>query len=188
MLETSTLLRKSCSVRQTQINLKPDICATISGMVNFIEDCNLPITGLNDFVQLSNRNISDLELNIIKKPILHFNSLALATHPQIYISSANQKCTFMIIFISKDKLLNFPILKWTFMLYNSVYLSDESFLTYAISLLGICMCVCYVYASVRLFAFSTYWTDDIPEDTFLWESEVNFSSFPDLESGKALGI
>ncbi len=39
-----------------------------------------------------------------------------------------------------------------------------------------------------LFAFSIYWTDDIPQDAFLWESEVNFSSFPDLESGKALGF
>lgn len=63
----------------------------------------------------------------------------------------------MIIFISKNMLLFFPILKLAFMLYNSVYLSDESFLTYAISLLGICICVCvYVYASVWLFAFSTY--------------------------------
>lgn len=51
----------------------------------------------------------------------------------------------MILFISKDKLLNFPILKRAFMLYNIVYLSDESFLTYAISLLGICMCVCVMY-------------------------------------------
>ncbi len=70
-----------------------------------------------------------------------------------------------------------------------MYLSNKKFLAYAISLLGICMCVClYIYASVWLFAFSTYWTDDIPQDAFLWESEVNFSSFPDLESGKALGF
>lgn len=83
----------------------------------------------------------------------------------------------------------FPMLKLAFTLYNSMYLSDSNFLAYTVSLLGICMCVClHIYVCICFCAFSTYWTDDIPEDAFLWESEFNFSSFPDLESGKALGF